>query len=332
MYATYVLALTTLVVTTCTAPPSTPEPWRDPSPHRLVMVQVSRDVHLEILDWGGTGPPLVMLAGFGNSAHVYDGFAPQFANRFHVIGISRRGFGGSSRPSVGYDSTTLAGDVVAVLDSLGIDRAAVVAHSFGGSELNYLAAHHPSRVERLVYLDAGFDFPELYQTPGWNESFPLPQPPTASYDDNAVSSWVLGAERRSGPGYPESEIRQQFRFDSSGAFVEPATSDSLATWCMNGALPAEFERMQLPVLAIYADPGSAPVAYPYWNTLDAAARAKTQKAFGIQRSIIDGQIEQFSRSVERARVLRMPGARHYLFLTHAGEVAHEIRAFLEPRN
>jgi pimeloyl-ACP methyl ester carboxylesterase len=97
------------------------------------------------------------------------------------------------------------------------------------------------------------------------------------------------------------------------------------------ALPAKFERMRSPVLAIYADPGTAPVAYPYWNSLDPTARAKTQKSFEIQRRITDGQIDRFDRSVERAHVVRMPGARHYLFLTHAGEVAHEIRAFLEPR-
>ena len=332
MHATYLLALTTLVATAYGATPDSREPWRDPSPHRLLRIQVTADVQLEVLDWGGTGPALVFLAGFGNSAHVFDDFAPQFANRFHVLGISRRGVGGSSRPAEGYDSTTLAGDIVTVLDSVGIDRAAFVAHSFGGSELNHLAAHHPSRVDRLIYLDAGFDFPTLYQSPGWTESFPLPQPPTASYDDNTVSSWLLWAARMSGAGYPESEIRQQFRFDPSGQFLEPMVSDSLATWSMRGALPARFERLRAPVLAIYADPGTAPVAFPYWNTLDPTARARTEKAFGVQHRIIEGQIDRFARSVERARVVRMPGARHYLFLTHAGEVAHEIRAFFEPRN
>jgi pimeloyl-ACP methyl ester carboxylesterase len=332
MHATYTLALSALLAATYAATPSREGPWRDPSPHRAIKVQITADVQLEVLDWGGTGPTLVFLAGFGNSAHVFDGFAPRFANGFHVIGISRRGMGASSRPARGYDSTTLASDIVTVLDSLGVDRGSFVAHSFGGSELNYLAAYHPSRIHRLVYLDAGFDFQDLYQSPGWLESFPVPRPPTASYDDNTVNSWVLRAERMSGPGYPESEIRQQLRFDSSGNFVEPTISDSLAAWSMRGALPARFERMHSPVLAVYADPGTAPVAFPYWNTLDPTARAKIRKAFDIQRRIIDRQIDLFNRSVERVRVVRMPGARHYLFLTHAGEVAHEILAFLEQRN
>jgi pimeloyl-ACP methyl ester carboxylesterase len=332
MHAIFTVAFSALLAATYTATPGREGPWRDPSRHRVLKVHVTAEVQLEVLDWGGTGPTLVFLAGFGNSAHVFDGFAPRFTNGFHVVGISRRGVGGSSRPATGYDSTTLASDIVTVLDSLGVDRASFVAHSFGGSELNYLAAYHPSRVDRLVYLDAGFNFRDLYRSPGWLESFPLPRPPTASYDENTVNSWVLRAERISGPGYPEAEIRQQFLFDHSGNFVEARISDSLAAWSMRGVLPARFGRMHSPVLAVYADPGAAPVAFPYWNTLDPTARAKTQKAFEIQRRAIERQIDLFGRSVERVRVVRLPGARHYLFLTHSGEVAHEILAFLEPRN
>src|SRR5688500_16452234 len=55
MHATHLLALTTLVATTYAATPGSKEPWRDASPHRLLRVQVTADVQLEILDWGGTG-------------------------------------------------------------------------------------------------------------------------------------------------------------------------------------------------------------------------------------------------------------------------------------
>ncbi|MFL5632857.1 MAG: alpha/beta fold hydrolase, partial [Gemmatimonadaceae bacterium] len=78
--------------------------------HRVSFVKVASDVRLEVLDWGGTGPVMVFLAGFGGTSHVFDNFAPQFTNAYHVIGITRRGFGASSRPSDGYDSATLAHD------------------------------------------------------------------------------------------------------------------------------------------------------------------------------------------------------------------------------
>ena len=49
--------------------------WRDPSPHQLRWVTVEPGVRLEVLDWGGSGRPLVLLAGLGMTAHVFDGFA-----------------------------------------------------------------------------------------------------------------------------------------------------------------------------------------------------------------------------------------------------------------
>src|SRR5262245_36414583 len=59
----------------------------DTSRHTVSFVTVEPDVRLEVLDWGGTGESLVLLTGFGDNAHVYDHFAYQFTNKFHVIGI-----------------------------------------------------------------------------------------------------------------------------------------------------------------------------------------------------------------------------------------------------
>lgn len=65
-------------------------------------VAVARDVRLEVLDWGGPGRNLVLLAGGGNTAHVYASLAPKLAKQFHVFGITRRGAGQSSAPPAGY--------------------------------------------------------------------------------------------------------------------------------------------------------------------------------------------------------------------------------------
>src|SRR5918998_1292630 len=72
--------------------------WKDPSPHHVLRVAVAPRVELEVLDWGGRGEPLVFLAGFGNSAHIFDEFATTFVPHFRVVGITRRGFGASSNP------------------------------------------------------------------------------------------------------------------------------------------------------------------------------------------------------------------------------------------
>src|ERR1700728_2250900 len=66
-------------------------------------VTVEPGVKLEVLDWGGPqdgakARPLVFLSGLGDTAHVYEQFAPQFTAHHHVYGITRRGFGASSKP------------------------------------------------------------------------------------------------------------------------------------------------------------------------------------------------------------------------------------------
>ena len=54
--------------------------WRDPSKRRVQFVTVDNDVRLEVLDWGGSGRPITLLAGSGNSAHVFDDFAPKLTD------------------------------------------------------------------------------------------------------------------------------------------------------------------------------------------------------------------------------------------------------------
>src|SRR5258708_39406494 len=96
----------------------------DSSPHTAQFVTVEEDVKLEVLDWGGTGRPLVFLAGLGNNAHVFDSFAPKFTANHHVYGITRRGFGASSKPATAngnYASDRLGDDVLAVMEALKLD-------------------------------------------------------------------------------------------------------------------------------------------------------------------------------------------------------------------
>jgi|SRR5947209_3876351 len=75
--------------------------WRDPSPHEIRMMTVSPGVELEVLDWGGSGQPVVLLPGARSTAHVFDDFAPKLSDTYHVFGITRRGSGASSGPADG---------------------------------------------------------------------------------------------------------------------------------------------------------------------------------------------------------------------------------------
>src|SRR5580658_2019718 len=126
----------------------------DPSPHKVLFVTVEPDVKLEVLDWGGTGRPIVLFAGFGNTAHVYDVFGEELSHSGHVYGITRRGFGASSQPVDGYSDQRRADDDLHVLDSLEITRPVLVGHSVAGAELTTLGGQHSDRLAGLVYLDA----------------------------------------------------------------------------------------------------------------------------------------------------------------------------------
>lgn len=147
-----------LLLLTGSASAQMPAAWHDPSPHKVQFVTVDKDVKLEVLDWGGTGRPLVFLAGLGNTAHVFDDFAPKLTNDYHVYGITRRGYGASSAPASGYEADRLGDDVIAVIDALGLERPVLVGHSIAGEELSSVGTRHPERVAGLIYLDGAYAY------------------------------------------------------------------------------------------------------------------------------------------------------------------------------
>src|SRR5262245_30850810 len=126
----------------------------DDTRHTIRFVTVAPGVDLEVIDWGGAGEAMVLLTGSGDNAHVYDQFAFQFTDYFHVIGITRRGWLPSSQPPDGYDVPTRAADDIAVLDALGIDKAVFVGHSAAGMELIQLGQAYAARVGKLIFMDA----------------------------------------------------------------------------------------------------------------------------------------------------------------------------------
>ncbi len=137
--------------------------WIDPRLHGTSsFVTVAPGVRLEVVDWGGSGRTLVLLSGLGNTAHIFDQFAQKLIPRFHVIGITRRGFGDSSVPSTenpaNYTADRLGDDVLAVLAAFHLDKPVLIDHAIAGEELSSISTRHPEAVSALVYLDAGFPY------------------------------------------------------------------------------------------------------------------------------------------------------------------------------
>jgi len=92
-------------------------------------VNVGDGVKIEVLDWGGAGRPIILLAGSGNTGHIFEDFAPKLAGCCHVYAITRRGYGLSSKPERGYSVPELAEDIWRVIESLKIAKPVLVGHS-----------------------------------------------------------------------------------------------------------------------------------------------------------------------------------------------------------
>lgn len=100
----------------------------------------------------GTGPVVVMLAGFGLDHRVWDGQVEQLSRSHRVVCIDLLGTGQSGKPSTGYTTGEQAEGVSGALQELRIDRFKLVGHSYGGIVAFAIAAARPSSVEKLILV------------------------------------------------------------------------------------------------------------------------------------------------------------------------------------
>jgi haloacetate dehalogenase len=101
----------------------------------------------------GEGSPVVLLHGFPETSFAWRHQIPVLSNLFRVIAPDLRGYGQSEKPASGYDKRTMAHDLAALLDRLGIDSVALVGHDRGARVATRFAKDHPDRVDRLVVMD-----------------------------------------------------------------------------------------------------------------------------------------------------------------------------------
>jgi pimeloyl-ACP methyl ester carboxylesterase len=118
---------------------------------------------------GGEGPPLLLIHGWPQLWYQFRLIMPALARDFEVIAVDQRGIGLTDKPRDGYDTGTLANDLVALMDALGHERFAVYGTDTGLTIGYALAADHPERVERVALSEAPL--------PGITPSPPLFLPP-----------------------------------------------------------------------------------------------------------------------------------------------------------
>lgn len=283
-------------------------------------------VRLEYLDWGGTGPALIYLHGLADSPRTFDDLAPAFTDRFHVIACARRGSGNSDVRGP-YDVATLIDDLGGLMDALKIDKAILVGQSAGGDEITEMAAVHPDRVIRIVYLDAAYDLAD----PDFKAAvqalptgfFNPPAGVTASFD--AYRAYQARLNPSIDISLLEASLRDRVIVHSNGTVAlrtpKPVIDALYAAAFDNKG--RKYAQVQCPALAIFAE-------HLYdWNVADPVLRnsyvAYEQKYWGPwQRKSLD----RVRRELHNVEIAQVPGA-HGTFIFSARErVVAAMRRFL----
>jgi non-heme chloroperoxidase len=311
--------------------------WRDASEHQVRFVTVEDGVKLEVLDWGGNGRPVVLLAALGNTAHIFDNFAEKLSRTCHVYGITRRGFGQSSRPDFGYADQRLSDDVLHVLDSLNLAAPILIGHSIAGDELTTLGAQLSDRLGGLVYLDAAADptetsspeydellksLPAVMRTPG------LPSP--ADFKTlEAYWDWQI---RTVGYAFPDAELHQSFKLNTDGSIAVHVTPKSVFDAIRAGARKRDYSQIRVPILAYTWYPLPVEVQMRQFQLTKAVDRVAVEKVYEAQASITDARIKAVQSAASGTRVVTIPGADHYVFLSSEKEVLRELVTFVAGLN
>lgn len=307
------------------------KPAPDTTAHKVAFVTVDKGVKLEVLDWGGKGPPLLFLAGLGATAHALDKLAPKFIGKYHVYGLTRRGFGASDKPdpaTADYSADRLADDVLEAMDKLKMDRPVIAGHSLAGEELSSIGSRHPGKVAGLIYLDAGYAY--AFYNPG--NTVPLgsnlvieaaelreklarfKSVPGVAPDLSAMIADVQAAL----PAF-EKDLDAAKKEVDAGNTV-PAAPDTaqarIDIAIMNGE--QKYTAIKAPALALYAI-----------HAVPEKADRKIQDAVARQNAAISAQADAFAAANPSARVVRLQKAEHSIWLSNPDAVEREMNAFMD---
>lgn len=293
----------------------------DSSPHKVQYVTVEEGVQLEVLDWGGLGRPLIFLAGNGDTAHAFDNLAPKFTGQNHVYGITRKGFGASSKPAPtngNYSADRLGDNVLAVIQALRIERPVLVGHSLAGEELSSIGSRFPKKVSGLIFLDA---------IASW--SFYDPAHPQVEIEMNGIKKRI--EEIEAGGVDEQEKLRELEIVIANFETVLHLSNEDVKTMPplpprspIQAALNFDAEKytsIPVPVLAILACPHDWSHFFPNDPERRAARLAADTAGCSVRA-------ETFARGVPTARVVRIPNANHYVYRSNEAQVIDEMKKFL----
>jgi len=243
----------------------------------------------------GSGVPLVLVHGLGYARWGWEPVADRLAERFAVVLLDNRGIGASDAPPGPYTVSDMAGDVLAVLDDAGLERAHVIGTSLGGMVAQELALSAADRVEKLVLVCT---------TPGGANAAPMPEQ-TVRLLAEAPSLEPLVALRRF--------VVNALAPDPPGELVERILAHRLAT-----AQP----------LAAWSAQAAAGMSFDAWDRLG-GLQAPTLIVHGTVDVVVDpGNAALLAERIPGARVERFEGCGHLLFWEQPARFVKVVGEFL----
>lgn len=307
------------------------EAWpSDTTYHTVTMVPVDKEnnVQVELLDWRGSGPPLILLAGVGSNAHVFDDFAPKLTSKFHVYGITRRGFAPSTilpAKLENYASDILGNDVLAVMAWLKINRPFIAGHSIAGEELSSIGTSSPEKVRGLIYLEAGYPY-----------AFFDEKHPDFIMSLNELKRTLNDMRVNTPAGEIVRSLKQLQKTDLP--LFETAMQERLKQFA--DIPPVEGATLVLPPPTPYEaivdgerkyGAVKCPVLYFFAAPHDVASRPKDPKvraeAEANDLKMVDTQIAAIKAANPKAKIVKIAGANHFIYRSNEAEVIKEIEAF-----
>jgi pimeloyl-ACP methyl ester carboxylesterase len=262
---------------------------------------------------GGQGPPVLLVHGWPQTWYAWRLVMPALARGFSVVAPDQRGRGLSGKPEDGYDTGTLAGDLVALMHALGHERFAVAGHDIGMWISYALAADHPGRVDRLAVAEAAM--------PGVSASPPLFG--TSQANDRL---WHFAFNRLAGVNEQLVAGREEIYFGSQ--FATKAARK----------LPGDAVRYYVDALA--ADPGALRGSFAAYRALDATIAQNQQRmtrrlnlpvlAIGGAEGYGEAAANTMRLAADDVQSVLIHGCGHYCLEEAPEGVLEALTAFLAP--
>lgn len=269
---------------------------------------------------------MLLLHGLGDSAHIFDDFAPRLTQRYRVIGLTRRGHGQSDKPESGYDTGTLVEDIRQVLERLKIDRVVLIGHSMAGDELTRFATLHPERVIKLVYLDAAYDRRRI-------KELLTNAPPELSPGKGAFTSldsfrqWV-GRLSFWSPAW-EANLREIVVLSPDMKIVREVKPAKVSRLLLSGTEESkpDYRGIKAPALNLAALGWTWKLSN-HLQALPVARRKEIEVYLGQVEELKRAEIERFRKEIPNGTVIELLETDHHCFIQRKDEVLGHIEKFL----